>query len=135
MGSDPDGKAFWAGDDFTVDFEGNLHSSSGDIAGWDITDDELSKNNVGMSSNSNKNAFFSGDNFYVTHDGKLFSKDGQIANWTITNNALYSKDKTSFTTNKAGAYIGEDGIALGGYDNNSNAFSVDNNGNLKAKYG
>ena len=135
MGSDPDGKAFWAGDDFTVDFEGNLHSSAGDIAGWKITDDELSKDNVGMSSNSDKNAFFSGDTFYVTHDGKLFSKDGQIANWTITNNALYSGNKSSFTANEVGAYIGEDGIALGDYDNNSNAFSVDNNGNLKARRG
>ena len=43
---------FWAGDDvpadapFSVEKDGKIHASAGDIAGWDILTDRLSKNNV-----------------------------------------------------------------------------------------
>lgn len=43
---------FWAGDDvpadapFSVEKDGKIHASAGDIAGWDILSDRLSKNNV-----------------------------------------------------------------------------------------
>jgi hypothetical protein len=42
----------WAGDDdpatapFSVEKDGKIHASAGDIAGWDILSDRLSKNNV-----------------------------------------------------------------------------------------
>lgn len=43
---------FWAGDDdpttapFSVEKDGKIHASAGDIAGWDILSDRLSKNSV-----------------------------------------------------------------------------------------
>lgn len=43
---------FWAGDDvpadapFSVEKDGKIHASAGDIAGWDILTNKLSKNNV-----------------------------------------------------------------------------------------
>lgn len=154
--------AIYSNETFSVTNDGKLYSVSGQIAGWKIEKQTLTKENdntiVGMNSDpENPNypsgikpktekeptghlskAFFAGanaDKFYVTHDGFLKSTDGKIANWTITNNALYSKNKSSFTTNEAGAYIGEGGIALGSYDGTSNAFQVDNDGNLKARLG
>lgn len=85
---------------FSVDYRGHLHSEAGDIAGWNISPESLSKNNVGMNSSTDttnndykagtktKAFFANGDNFYVTHDGYLKSQSGKIANWKISEDAL-----------------------------------------------
>lgn len=90
--------------DFTVNKYGHIVAKGGgQIAGWNITDNRLYKENTGMSSSGygihqidatlpkadSTVAFYAGtnnakNNFYVTHDGFLFSKSGQIAGWDIT---------------------------------------------------
>ena len=97
--------------DFTVNSDGHIHAvGGGDIAGWDISNNSLSKNTpantekkvqgayVEISSSPTRNAFRAGVrdrekdtldiNFYVTHKGYLFSKSGQIAGWIINSDKL-----------------------------------------------
>ena len=108
---------------FSVSADGSIHAAgSGDIAGWNITDTKLHKDNkVGMASSNEtvptdiglKNgdndttAFWAGGtlntsgtnngklksaNFYVTHGGYLYSKLGRIAKWNINENTLQHTD-------------------------------------------
>lgn len=161
MGSnnfDPKNKAFFANDSFYVTHEGKLYSTAGEIAGWVIQPLSLSKDNVGISSDNTQLtnlAFWAGEQykepvyddngilieeiskrpFEVNHKGEINAVSGKLADFVIKKGKLYSKGKESFETNKNGVYIGIDGIALGGYDGSSNAFQVDNKGNLKARLG
>ena len=76
---------------FFVTQGGHLFSKKGQIAGWNITEKRLYKNDVQINSDSSpttNKAFKAGDNFYVRHDGYLFSKSGQIGGWDITANKL-----------------------------------------------
>lgn len=108
---------------FSVSADGSIHAAgSGDIAGWNITDTKLHKDNkVGMASsdetvptdiglkngNDDTVAFWAGGtlntsgtnngklksaNFYVTHGGYLYSKLGRIAKWNINENTLQHTD-------------------------------------------
>lgn len=134
---------------FYVKNDGSLHATAGNIAGWAITSTSLAKGNVGISSNNvndkgnldtSKVAFWAGGSrtkapFRIQFDGKLYSTQGKIANWNIIPNALYSGDKENYQTGTSGLYLGVDGIALGDYSGDSNAFQVNNAGQLTAKKG
>ena len=90
--------AFWAGDSFYVNHDGTLHSSQGDIGGWQIKADRLEKNNVGLSpvyTTNTPNAFWAGNVFHVTHSGYLYAKNGEIGNWRFGNNGLYGGGSAS----------------------------------------
>ena len=94
--------AFYSNGTFSVTPDGKLSSTAGDIAGWKIESNSLSKDNiVGMNSdpndtkyasinNHNAKAFFASDNFYVTHDGYLKSVSGNIAGWSLSENSIYN---------------------------------------------
>ena len=84
---------------FTVNKEGHIVAKGGgQIAGWEITDTSLSKDDTGMASSNSTferpdgkkdtKAFYSTDNFYATHKGYLFSKLGQIAGWNFDSQKL-----------------------------------------------
>ena len=101
---------------FSVSKDGYLFSKSGNIAGWEIAENELSKKlngrYVGISTGinipaivNNKNeeitntCFWAGNydsnesrllpNFYVKQNGYLYSKLGKIGNWNIGDGGLY----------------------------------------------
>ena len=125
--------AFWAGDSFYVNHDGTLHSSQGDIGGWQIKADRLEKNNVGLSpvyTTNTPNAFWAGNVFHVTHSGYLYAKNGEIGNWRFGNNGLYGGGSAStYNGNNSGVYVGADGIRLG------STFHVDPSGRLYARSG
>lgn len=118
-------------------FRGMIQAASGDIAGWNISEDALYKDNVGMNSNSsayNGWAFWAGSStpasarFRVDHSGNLYAtsatiegtvtaNSGSIGNWTISGGALTNGNAT----------IGSDGsITIGNY------FRVTSDGSLTA---
>lgn len=122
---------YFGSGNFTVSPEGHIHAvGGGDIAGWQISDDSLSKNTpankekkvqgayVEINSSPSKRAFQAGVrdkekdtldiNFYVTHKGYLFSKSGQIAGWKISSSSL------SKTTDFSSV-----GMSVGGDEENS----------------
>lgn len=125
--------SFWAGTwdtsggktrakpNFFVMQDGFLYSKSGNIAGWEIAENELSKKlngrYVGISTGTNISAivnnkneeitntcFWAGNydsnksrllpNFYVKQNGYLFSKYGKIGNWYIGEGGLYQGTST-----------------------------------------
>lgn len=99
---------------FEVNPEGHIHAvGGGDIAGWQISDDALSKGYVTISSdNSNpKNKAIkvtdgSKNIFSVDYRGHLHSQQGNIAGWTIEPDRLYKgnvqiNSDNSDLTNKA----------------------------------
>ena len=78
---------------FSVDYQGNLHSQQGDIAGWTIESDRLYNKTVGIAPDKTTrtpHAFWAGKEFYVNHDGTLHSQQGDIGGWTITTSSLES---------------------------------------------
>lgn len=83
--------------------------------------------------------FAIGANFGVTATGVLYANDanlqgeitatsGKIGNFDI-DGALYSNNKSTFSSNNSGVYLGTDGIALG----QDNKFQVTSAGNLTVK--
>ena len=100
---------FWAGPvetdgldlNFYIRQDGFLFSKSGQIGGWNITQNQLSQNNVGMRSSDSKRpndfmAFFAGvgkeqPKFLVRSNGYLHAQLGDIAGWNIEEDRI---DKT-----------------------------------------
>ena len=85
---------------FEVSPEGHIHAvGGGDIAGWQVSDDSLSKGYVTLSSNNDEPTnkaikVTDGDKdiFSVDYRGYLHSEQGDIAGWTIAPNKLYKGD-------------------------------------------
>ena len=99
---------------FYVTEYGKVHSVSGDIGGWQITESALKSGTfikdgqtyygvTGMAPTFQNNdvAFWAGANdtdyegtapFKVYHDGRFVSTKGTIATWTIENDILYGND-------------------------------------------
>lgn len=81
---------------FSVDYNGNLYSRAGDIAGWTIQEGQLSKKDA--SNNQLKlsptegisivNGLESSKKFTVDNKGYLTSTSGKIGGWNITNTTL-----------------------------------------------
>lgn len=97
--------AFYSNGTFSVTPDGLLHSTAGDIAGWDINANSLSKSGVGMNSNPQAldgKAFFATNNFYVTHGGYLKSISGNIAGWDIAEKTI-SNGNTGMNSNPSNA--------------------------------
>lgn len=114
---------------FSVDYQGNLHSQQGDIAGWTIESDRLYNKTVGMAPSETTNtphAFWADEKFYVNHDGTLHSQQGDIGGWEISSQGLKS---------------GKVGMASNNTENTPNAFwagnvfHVTHDGHLYAKDG
>ena len=132
---------------FYVTPAGQLYAQDGgQIAGWNIEKDKLSKGTVGISSNNTpiktgnttipNFAFWAGDTkasdapFSVNFKGDLKSTSINIGgNVHIEDGKIYSKDHTSFTSTGQGFYLSSDGLSLGAN------FSVKNDGFLTAKAG
>jgi len=116
--------AIYSNGTFSVTPEGLLHSVRGDIAGWTIGDNTLSKGGVTINSdNSNaSNYAFRANNsagtrkFSVDYNGNLYSKSGTIAGWTIGDTNLTNGD-----------------VGLGTYVTNINSVSGDGTGKVTAK--
>ena len=106
--SDPPHIKFGSGN-FEVSPEGHIHAvGGGDIAGWQINDNSLSKGGVKISSdnkddmnpeeidNTKKAIEVIDENnkdiFSVDYRGYLHSEQGDIAGWTIAPNKLYKGD-------------------------------------------
>ena len=106
---------YFGSGNFKVEPNGYLYSKGGgNIAGWEIRDNRLFKDSVGMAPDNwkhdealsrytgvfwaggpNNNDYisvnkqnFAKRNFFVTEEGYLFSKFGQIAGWDISSSSL-----------------------------------------------
>lgn len=125
---------------FSVNKDGHLTAKGGgSIAGWNIKNNELSKDTVGMSSNNNSKsniAFWAGNikpsdaPFSVNFAGDLKATSMNIGGDVFINNGkIYSKNHPSFASTGSGFYLSSDGLSLGAN------FSVKNDGLLTAKAG
>ena len=120
---------------FYVTHDGYLFSKSGQIAGWNITKDKLSKGEVEINSNPGDEekkdnvAFKCGNKFYVRHNGFLHSVSGNIGGWTIEPNRL-SNGNVGMGTKKG--KIGKTDITkvFWSGDKNGDKFYVTSNGFL-----
>ena len=127
--SDPPHIKFGSGN-FEVSSEGHIHAvGGGDIAGWQISDDSLSKGYVTLSSNNNEPTnkaikVTDGDKdiFSVDYRGYLHSEQGDIAGWTIEPDKLF-KDNVGM------ASTGEHAFWAG------NSFYVNHDGTLHSSQG
>lgn len=127
--SDPPHIKFGSGN-FEVNPEGHIHAvGGGDIAGWQISDDSLSKGYVTLSSNNDEPTnqaikVTDGEKniFSVDYRGYLHSEQGDIAGWTIEPNRLF-KDNVGM------ASTGEHAFWAG------NSFYVNHNGTLHSSQG
>ena len=107
------------------------HTRNNSSFGWSLNSTSFSIN-----ANNNQSIKIRG-NAEVT--GKVTATSGYIggsSGFTITGTAIYN-GKSSLTANKAGVYIGTNGIALGSLasDNTHSKFQVDSAGNLYAQSG
>lgn len=87
---------------FFVTYDGKIHSVAGEIAGWEISETEITKDDVGLSSDNSKGddavAFWAGKPsnskdsapFRVNYKGEITATAGTIGGWTITDMMLYS---------------------------------------------
>ena len=132
---------------FKVDEKGNITAEDGGkIAGWNIGTNALTKDKVGISSNSATGtniAFWAGNSnssnapFSVNYNGLLKAYQATIGNGTnkITiggsgsNSSIYSGSHSTLSSSENGFYLGTDGLSIG-----SN-FSVTNTGVITAKSG
>ncbi len=133
---------------FSADTEGNLKltgeisSKKGDIAGWQIDNTFIFKENNGniMKIASSGNRIFSFKNsekevFYVDNDGKLFAEgatiygyvnagSGKIGAWSINGNSLNNNNKGELVLEN-GLYTTKfDGYGIYGGKNNSWGMSI-----------
>jgi hypothetical protein len=154
------GDHFWVyGKDDTDSYgshkAGDIYASGGTIGNFTLTDTCLYSGEKSSWSSYDDGIYIGkeglclGGNFWVyAKEGKMTARGGTIANWTITNNELYSGSHKSLTSIYQGAYIGKDGISLGGTlaykDENKTeidesksypSFMVTSNGVLTAKSG
>ena len=135
---------------FRVDNNGTLYSISGNIAGWTIKENSLTKGKVGISSDSSKDtniAFWAGHTsptsakFRVDYsgnanlDGTITARSGYIGDgingFTISSYAIYNgKSKGFKDATQEGIYLGTAGIGLG-----KGTFYVSKQGELHATSG
>ena len=150
----------WSGSDenenFAVTDNGDLYSRSGKIAGWTISENRLSKDDVGFTTLAANNSgghgsirIFAGSGsganrpFFVTDTGYLKSSSGQIGGWTIESTSLTAKgiainsegsinNGTNWEINNKGeatfknATITGGKITLGNVTIDANTFSIEN---------
>ena len=116
---------------FEVSPEGHIHAvGGGDIAGWNISDNALSKGYVTISSDNNKDTnqaikITDKDNnkiFSVDYRGYLHSERGDIAGWTIEPTRLFKNNVGMASTGTHAFWAGDN-------------FYVNHNGYLFSKYG
>lgn len=136
--SDPPHIKFGSGN-FEVSSEGHIHAvGGGDIAGWQIGDDSLSKGGVKISSdnrddinpeeidNTKKAIEVVDENnkdiFSVDYRGYLHSEQGDIAGWTIEPNRLYKNNVGMASTGEHAFWAGD-------------SFYVNHNGTLHSSQG
>lgn len=86
-------KVSWAGaiitDNFQVDENGKLISTSAEIGGWIITTNSIYKGNVTLSSSGQYIQAGSGSTYCkMSNDGSFFANSGTIGGWTINSNNL-----------------------------------------------
>lgn len=115
------------------------HTRNNSSFGWSLNSTSFSIN-----ANNNQSIFYANKdgikirgNAEIT--GKVTATSGYIggsSGFTINATAIYN-GKSSLTANKAGVYIGTNGIALGSLasDNTHSKFQVDSAGNLYAQSG
>lgn len=141
---------------FSVDKNGYLIAKGGgSIAGWNISDTKLYKENVGISSDYKTDdslAFWAGGSkpenskFSVSFGGHLKVSTATIGSGTnkisigksindSSISAIFSGKKDGFSSGSSGFYLGTDGIALGAYDGNVSRFQVTKDGELTARSG
>lgn len=134
-------RAFWAGDQFRVDFDGNARMTSCEVGGNVYIKKGTIYSGEHTKLDSAENGFFLsqsgislGENFKVTSTGKMLARSGYIGNstkgFTITDNAIANGKSTAEDKNN-GIYLGVDAIALGPKQN----FYVDNTGALISRKG
>lgn len=107
---------------FSVDYNGNLYARAGDIAGWVIQEEQLSKSNTAgdtMSlSPTNGISFVNGADsdkkFTVNNKGYMTSTSGKIGGWNIEEDTIWAGTK-----NGAGIRLNSDGSMNGGSGYNS----------------
>ena len=100
---------------FEVSPEGHIHAvGGGDIAGWQIGNDSLSKGYVTLSSNNDKPTNKAikvtdgnKDIFSVDYRGYLHSQQGDIAGWTIEPNRLYKGNVGMASTGEHAFWAGD----------------------------
>lgn len=116
---------------FEVSPEGHIHAvGGGDIAGWNISDNALSKGYVTISSDNNKDTnqaikITDKDNnkiFSVDYRGYLHSERGDIAGWTIEPTRLFKNNVGMASTGTHAFWAGDN-------------FYVNHDGYLFSKYG
>lgn len=115
---------------FEVSPEGHIHAvGGGDIAGWQVSDDSLSKGYVTLSSNNDEPTnkaikVTNGDKdiFSVDYRGYLHSEQGDIAGWTIEPNRLYKGNVGMASTGEHAFWAGD-------------SFYVNHNGTLHSSQG
>ena len=138
----PTNKAFWAGDQFNVDFNGHVNATSIDIGGDNKNQQDVHIINGTIYSgkhkpfNSTEKGFFLnyaglsiGEDFRVSSSGYLTAKQGTFGNSTDNFTIGVTEDGKYTSLIGKNVYLGTDKISLG-----SN-FSVDNAGNLTATSG
>lgn len=123
-----------------VEMKGKVTSSSGNIAGWEITSDSFYKDTddytvyVCPGINDNKDFLTihdknktSGDEwpFYVHADGWMHCVYGDIGGWNISGSSIY-KNGGWKSSSSGSAYFGDYGLSI------TDKFSVDKNGVLMA---
>ena len=137
---------------FSVNKNGYLIAQGGGrIAGWNIKDNELSKDTVGMSSNNkdskdqtkinnNNIAFWAGDTkpsdapFSVNFKGDLKSTSIDVGgNVHIKNGKIYSGEHNTLNSTKKGFYLDHTGLSIGG--NFKVSYDKDNNSLLTVQKG
>ena len=127
--SDPPHIKFGSGN-FEVSPEGHIHAvGGGDIAGWQIGNDSLSKGYVTLSSNNDEPTnqaikVTDGEKniFSVDYRGYLHSEQGDIAGWTIEPNRLYKGNVGMASTGEHAFWAGD-------------SFYVNHNGTLHSSQG
>ena len=100
---------------FEVSPEGHIHAvGGGDIAGWNISDDSLSKGYVTLSSNNDEptNQAIKVTNgekniFSVDYRGYLHSERGDIAGWTIEPDKLFKDNVGMASTGEHAFWAGD----------------------------
>lgn len=115
---------------FEVSPEGHIHAvGGGDIAGWQIGNDSLSKGYVTLSSNNDEPTnkaikVTDGDKdiFSVDYRGYLHSEQGDIAGWTIEPNRLFKNNVGMASTGEHAFWAGD-------------SFYVNHNGTLHSSQG
>lgn len=115
---------------FEVSPEGHIHAvGGGDIAGWQIGNDSLSKGYVTLSSNNNSSTNKAiqvtdgnKDIFSVDYRGYLHSEQGDIAGWTIEPNRLFKNNVGMASTGEHAFWAGDN-------------FYVNHNGTLHSSQG